>query len=159
MCGKTVKYGLSPLVFLFPNWNQNLSNKVLKTQVGNGLFSCRISISLLFKNEFYRIEAFDIMLTYPGHVCTVTPKCDYKANWNEIEVKYNLCLLDLNQIRGRPPALSIKLYLIFGSMKFCRSHSVSTSFYSTLMACNRSICWILGFLSETYWMIHYMTSS
>lgn len=51
----------------------------------------------------------------------MTPKCGYKANWNKIEVKFNFGLIDLNQIRGRQPTSSIKLYSIFG--KFCRSHS------------------------------------
>lgn len=35
-------------------------------------------------------------MTYLAHVFTLTPKCDYEANWNNIELKYNFCLIDLN---------------------------------------------------------------
>lgn len=79
-------------------------------------------------------EVFNIIMTYPAHVLRLTLKCDYEANWNYIEVKYNFCLIDLNKIRGRQPILSTKLYLIFGSIKFCESHSVSISFYFAFTA-------------------------
>lgn len=36
------------------------------------------------------------MPAYPTHICTMTQKCDYKGNWNEIEVKYNFYLIDIS---------------------------------------------------------------
>lgn len=83
------------LFFSYPLTNLNLSKYDIKNTSRKWTFSCRISTSLKFKNELYRIEVFN-MMTYLTLVFTLTPKCDYEANWNYVEVKYNFCLIDLN---------------------------------------------------------------